>query len=1074
MKKRYLCYAIIFSLLLFGTVRAQDQLALLEFSHRVGTKIPKSLMKRISLQIDGVMFEDALSTLSKEIDLELNYNRDQMPLNKKISLSVDRVYAAEALLALLDKTGTAMMITDGGHVLVVPQQKRQWSGSVAGVVLDHSTGEPLPGANIIVEGTSLGAATNLEGEFTLKGLPPGKYSLKARYIGYQAETQEIQIKPEQKSPVTFKLKSTIVKGEQVTVTAQAEGQMEAINQQISDRRIVNVVSSDRIQELPDANAAESVGRLPGVSINRSGGEATSVTIRGLSGGFNTVTIEGVRGVSLASITPNMLDGIVLTKSLTADMEGDATGGNVNFVLKDAPAGFRAQVDLKGGYSGIKNQFGMPKGNLSLSNRFMNQKLGVMAQVSAYQDDRSTDYFDASYVHSSQYIFHQPGEPRMTRFRLRNVNNIRNRYGASLVLDYRLPSGKLMFKNFFSQLNSMTTQRQTVAKPEKGFDAVSFEHSYRKSVSQNYSALLAGEHDVLWGVFDWQLSYAFGKGEHPTDWSADFTSNYGAYTGSDKDTKRSPEEILELFDWNMSKLKWDAHQVDYSKSEKRELGLAMDYEFPFYLSRALSGHIKFGGKYRQNNRESDKESWLSDPVFAGGYEEQGILLRDKVFSDRKLDLVDDLYPAYSNFLDESLNISDLLKNYGFLAYSNHEDMKKIAEFYDVSKGSALPYYMQEDIKADNSDYKNMSHYAAGYIMGEINIGNHLLFIPGIRYEYAENKFDTYYIDIRDRSYQYKYQQGTKIELHDSPSNVQWLPMFHLKYNLTNWADIRLASTKTLKRPGYLRYSPHLFIDSEEISRGNPNLKVETSQNFDAQVSVYSNVLGLFAVGGFYKEIDDFIYNVTSHIRSGDTVRALPPEVFGKYDPVEDFVGYDLTEPVNNKPTAYVRGIEFEWQTRFWYLPKPLNGLVLNTNMSFIDTDTKYPQYIETVGSPPWYGDKRDSLIYRDNRMQNQPDMVANISIGYDHGGFSGRLSYYYQGNTLHSVNRVFPIQDTYRDEINRWDLKLKQKITKNMSVFLDLNNITNDKDVLYYNLVNYIDQKQDYGWQGTLGLGYIFQ
>ena len=86
----------------------------------------------------------------------------------------------------------------------------------------------------------------------------------------------------------------VIGGEQITVTAQAEGQMAAINQQLSARTITNVVSSARIQELPDANAAESVGKLPGVAILRSGGEGNKVIIRGLSPQYNNIKINGVK------------------------------------------------------------------------------------------------------------------------------------------------------------------------------------------------------------------------------------------------------------------------------------------------------------------------------------------------------------------------------------------------------------------------------------------------------------------------------------------------------------------------------------------------------------------------------------------------------------------------------------------------------------------------------------------------------------------------------------------------------------------------------------------------------------
>ena len=80
--------------------------------------------------------------------------------------------------------------------------------------------------------------------------------------------------------INFNLKFTTVEGKTVVVTAQARGQMDAINKQLKAKSIKNIVSSDRIQELPESNAAEAVARIPGVSIRREGGEGNKVVIRG--------------------------------------------------------------------------------------------------------------------------------------------------------------------------------------------------------------------------------------------------------------------------------------------------------------------------------------------------------------------------------------------------------------------------------------------------------------------------------------------------------------------------------------------------------------------------------------------------------------------------------------------------------------------------------------------------------------------------------------------------------------------------------------------------------------------------
>src|SRR5690606_14678312 len=149
----------------------------------------------------------------------------------------------------------------------------QGSGRVTGTVVDAASGDPLPGANIVVGGTSIGAATDVDGRYTISNAPAGTRTLVVTYIGYDRVEREVEIPAGGTLTADFQLDWEGVVGEEIIITAQAQGQVSAINQQLSSRTITNIVSADRIQELPDVNAAESVGRLPGVAIQRSGGEA---------------------------------------------------------------------------------------------------------------------------------------------------------------------------------------------------------------------------------------------------------------------------------------------------------------------------------------------------------------------------------------------------------------------------------------------------------------------------------------------------------------------------------------------------------------------------------------------------------------------------------------------------------------------------------------------------------------------------------------------------------------------------------------------------------------------------------
>ena len=204
------------------------------------------------------------------------------------------------------------------------------SVTIIGVIKDSGTKKPLVGANVFIKETSLGTATIDNGSYKITNVNPGTYILKATYIGYESKEVEIAISAGETLEQDLELNYKTIEGKAIEVTAQARGQMDAINKQLKAKSIKNIISSDRIQELPDANAAEAVARVPGVSIRREGGEGNKVVIRGLSPKYNKVTVNGTnlastdaddRSTDLSMISQYMLEGIEVTKAGTPDQEG---------------------------------------------------------------------------------------------------------------------------------------------------------------------------------------------------------------------------------------------------------------------------------------------------------------------------------------------------------------------------------------------------------------------------------------------------------------------------------------------------------------------------------------------------------------------------------------------------------------------------------------------------------------------------------------------------------------------------------------------------------------------------------
>lgn len=142
----------------------------------------------------------------------------------------------------------------------------QDNGQIQGTVTDSTTGDVLFGANVILEGTSLGSASDIKGKYKIYNVPAESYKLIVRYIGYKEKEIPVKIIGGATIEVNVAMLGEVIEGETVVVTAQALGQREAINQQLTSNTITNIVSAEKIHQLPDADAATALSRLPGLSL----------------------------------------------------------------------------------------------------------------------------------------------------------------------------------------------------------------------------------------------------------------------------------------------------------------------------------------------------------------------------------------------------------------------------------------------------------------------------------------------------------------------------------------------------------------------------------------------------------------------------------------------------------------------------------------------------------------------------------------------------------------------------------------------------------------------------------------
>jgi len=1052
---------------------SQERLIDLSQAEMHGRVIPLSLLNKISIHLDRAPFEVALATISAKSHVKLNYSPSQMPLDAEVSLHEDNVYAMEALLTVLNRTGTVLKITQEGQLAIVPQTEPAPAkpvddkGGLSGTVRDSQSGEPLPGANVYLDGTAIGGVTNLDGVYHIKQIPSGSYTVKITFVGYKRKELPIQIQPGVTKKLDLTLDFDVVKGGTVVITAQAEGQVAAINKQLRSNTIKNVVSSERIMELPDANAAESIGRLSGVSIQRSGGEGTRVVIRGLSPTYNAITINGDkipatdlgdRSVDLNMISPEMLKGIELTKALTPDQDADAFGGVVNFQIADAPEGFRYNLRFQEGYNNQRDETGLYKGSLMLSDRFWANRLGIMITGSREKAQRGSDQLSAGYYVTREKRAGEVYAPiSISGADLDYTNEIRERTGFSVVMDYRLPAGKLILSNFMSRLD----RNEIINSNSYSLNNNWRDLELRDRLSQIdvLSNSLAGEHQFDFGKLDWRLSRSSSLTRTPFNSMFRFRERSAFNQSLIPAENFGPETLIHAAYNSYGDMGSQTATFTTDRSFERDYTSQLNLEMPFTLSKKIAGHLKWGGKYVDKSKERDKNHlrrFLNSkyPEFARYHTHYGT-------PDFEYQTVTGGFPSVANYLDENFKAEHFL--------GGQFDFGKGLDAYELNhlmNAFMLDSLLNGSSLEDLDDYETRESVSAGYILSELNIGRLLMVLPGVRYEHPHTDMTGRKGWIPDSETEPELDEPVVYDTTASNSYSRWFPMMHVRVRPTSWFDLRLAYTKTISRPRLDYLMPLKAVDgsAQTVEFGRPDLKPQISNNYDLFLSFYGNHLGLLTCGGFFKDISDLIF-----IRTGHKILNAKKEGF-----TSDLQGLTLIQPENNPNLTKVKGWEAEWQTRFDWLPGPLSGLVFNINFTHLWSETRFPRSFVRQQKINVFPFVVTTVVdtFRVGKMPDQANDIMNIAVGYDKGPLSARLSMLHQGKTLSSVGER-PELDGFTADLVRWDLSATYRLGKHLNLFFNWNNISNEPDESFQQATRFLTDKEYYGWTTDIGIGYAF-
>jgi TonB-dependent receptor len=959
----------------------------------------------------------------------------------------------------------------------------QGSGSIKGKVVDATTGEPLIGGNVVVMNTSIGAATDINGMYYLRVVPVGKRLIRVSYIGYEEATQEVTITGGEVLELNFKLTPRAIEGEAVVVTAQMKGQDAAINQQLTSNTIANIVAADRIRELPDVNAAESIGRLPGVAISRSGGEATQVVIRGLSPKYNLVTVNGMplpatggddRSTDLSMISSNMLGGIELKKAMTPDMDAEFLGGVVDLKLKEAPENFETRLSIQGGYNKLQDYHKNYNLNASIGSRFFGNKLGVLLNLNADNYDRSADKLSAEYREAAGAV----GGIMPNNLQLREEKSNRKRAGGSVNIDYRIPYGKLSVNGMYNQLNY--DGLNNIDRMDLSHNSHYYDFEKRHTKTEIFTTGIGNEQDFGWIKYDIGASYAGSRAKSPNDYLWGFVRENNAFSSTNIRFIKDIQKYNVLRD-SLTGLR--NIFIEQTNREENQYTVQLNVQTPFRIGSFISGYVKAGGKFRYLDRLNDEERYGRDNLqygTTGGVSSQLTSLLKRAAT---------LYPENFNWQYDSALVrecgvlpiirfttnerrTDFMEGEYYFPYA--VDDKILRQLTEAFQGTSD--WLHYSIQSIGRDYDGIERYHAAYAMSEIQVTKYATILGGVRWEQDYSKYN-------GERYRQVVIGGSdeKPPADLAPLTIErksrfLLPQVLVTLKPTEWAKIRLTSTQTLTRPDYMMYAPITYVNSymNYMRAANSKIKPAHSYNYDAAISVYNGYTGLISATGFYKRIHDLIMQTTIYYQAN---MVLPD---GLNIPANWLKGNapQIDTYINIPGKAEYKGYELEWQSNFWYLPIPFKGLVLNVNYTRIKSEVESHFYGIRRGEkiPGVFPVTYYKVLYDTSRIARMPDQPAhtvNATVGYDIGGFSVRLSYLYQSDRTRFLTYQGAKLDQVFGEYWRWDLAVQQKITNNVQLYANFNNLNARDDISYAGEFGDYFYREHYGFTFDVGVRFIF-
>jgi TonB-dependent receptor len=985
-----------------------------------------------------------------------------------------------------------LLIALGLPLALAPAGYAQSTGTIEGRVVDSTNGSPLAGANVVVEGTTIGASTNQNGRYQLRNVPTGTQTIAVSFVSYQRTTVTVDVKAGETVTRDIRLRSKVLETGEVVVTGLRKSQFRSVAQKKQAPNVVDVLSADDIGDLPEKNVAEAVQRLPGIVLRNDRTEGRFVSIRGGAANLNNVTLNGntlastagSRATALDLLPAEMVSSVEVTKAVTPDMPGNAIGGSVN--INTLSAFDRQGSFIFGTLRGLNhNQQVDPLANATFPFRANltagtklgpDNNIGVLVSASGSRRNFTTSGLKGEFWainNSYQQTYGTSLNPAVPLAQEQIVErNERQRFAVNTSFDWQpSPQTSVYLRPYYTftdekkldneleyNLLSISPFVEGVVDPAptptesgavfpNGFGSVDLSDTDEEE--QLFGGSLGIEQQFSGGVTV-SASGTYSRGvlnERQED--AEFETEITPEAAGVADMSGF---LFDFYPDNPTYVSngenYVANEVDleFAKNIENTYAAKADLRLPFQVSRLVSGFVKAGGQFQSRDKSIDEAD--TGYNYVGPSEGDGaVTLAD--FAAPRIQTVQvqnglmpfaDTQQMVSAFLDALCNPPIEGRR-----FSGNRACRAGDARYQILGPDEIAV---SDIEGDS---ENQETIYAGYAMASADVGP-LTALAGLRVERTRTTTERFQLtaaedggsDVTSQTFENAY--------------TDFLPSVHLTLDATDNLQFRAAWTNTIGRPDYdelgafseveitsVQGEPGLF--EAVVVEGNPDLEPFRATNFDLSAEYYFPNGGLVSVAGFHKRIDNTIYRST-------TTEENVQNPFGEGRTFRQVVRTQQ----RNANLGTVTGLELAYQQPFTFLPAPFNGLGLTANATIATSEVEVPS--------------RDG---EELPFFQQSDRVFNVIPYFQKQGFELRVAVNFQGDYLEGLSDT-PLDDSYVDDRTTVDVNASyafDQLPGQPELLFQGENLTNAPEVQYAGQESHLAFHYLSGRTVTLGLSFEF-